>query len=230
MSTCRSNQLITASPLNDKFQRASPRTPQDHAYSLDPSGLPISGVNSQQSVKPDANAVNLPVTPTGPRDSYQQPGKRQSLQLSGYHVPDVDASLTSRFEKVELIGTGEFSQVYRVSQSQDASFSSIFSFSSEPKSPKKLTEQVWAVKKSKQPYSGMKDRERRIREVDILKGLTYSDHIISFFDSWEDNGHLYIQTEFCEEGSLDVFLADVGLKARLDDFRIWKVLLELSLV
>ncbi|BDD63178.1 hypothetical protein MAP00_008108 [Monascus purpureus] len=219
-----------SSPLNDKFQRASPRTPQDHAYSLDPSGLPISGVNNQQSVKPDANAVNLPATPTGPRDSYQQPGKRQSLHLSGYHVPDVDASLTSRFEKVELIGTGEFSQVYRVSQSQDASFSSIFSFSSEPKSPKKLTEQVWAVKKSKQPYSGMKDRERRIREVDILKGLTYSDHIISFFDSWEDNGHLYIQTEFCEEGSLDVFLADVGLKARLDDFRIWKVLLELSLV
>jgi mitosis inhibitor protein kinase SWE1 len=48
-------------------------------------------------------------------------------------------------------------------------------------------------------------------------------------DSWENNGHLYIQTEFCEEGSLDGFLAQAGLKARLDDFRIWKILLELSL-
>lgn len=89
---------------------------------------------------------------------------------------------------------------------------------------------MWAVKKSKQPYAGLKDRERRIREVDVLKALTNSDHVISFVDSWEDSGHLYIQTEFCEEGSLDVFLAQVGLKARLDDFRIWKILLELSLV
>lgn len=89
---------------------------------------------------------------------------------------------------------------------------------------------VWAVKKSKQPYFGLKDRERRIREVDILKSLTHSDHIIAFMDSWEQSGHLYIQTEFCEEGGLDVFLAQVGLKARLDDFRIWKILLELAVV
>lgn len=89
---------------------------------------------------------------------------------------------------------------------------------------------VWAVKKSKQPYLGLKDRERRIREVDVLKALTNSDHTIAFVNSWEDNGRLYIQTEFCEEGSLDAFLAQVGLKARLDDFRIWKILLELTLV
>lgn len=53
---------------------------------------------------------------------------------------------------------------------------------------------------------------------------------MTFVDSWEEQGHLYIQTEFCEEGTLDVFLAQTGLKARLDDFRIWKILLELSVV
>lgn len=63
-----------------------------------------------------------------------------------------------------------------------------------------------------------------------MKAVTNSDHIIAFTNSWEDSGHLYIQTEFCEEGSLDMFLAQVGLKARLDDFRIWKILLELTLV
>jgi mitosis inhibitor protein kinase SWE1 len=66
--------------------------------------------------------------------------------------------------------------------------------------------------------------------VAILKALGQSDHIVQLVDSWEEKNHLYMQTEFCEEGSLDLFLAQVGRKARLDDFRIWKILLELSLV
>jgi mitosis inhibitor protein kinase SWE1 len=70
----------------------------------------------------------------------------------------------------------------------------------------------------------------KIHEVDVLKALGHSDHVVAFVDSWEENRHLYIQTEFCEEGTLDVFLAHVGLKARLDDFRIWKILLELAQV
>ncbi|KAI9927359.1 hypothetical protein ASPWEDRAFT_117169 [Aspergillus wentii DTO 134E9] len=219
-----------SSPLHDKFQRASPRTPQDNLFPPDPSGLSISAPYDQHSNKTDFNSPYLPATPTGPRDSFLGSGKRLSLPLNGYNAPDVDPSLTSRFEKVELVGTGEFSQVYRVAQSQDMALSSIFSLpSTTPKSPRTLPDRVWAVKKAKQPYSGLKDRERRIREVDVLKSLTNSDHIISFVDSWEESNHLYIQTEFCEEGSLDVFLAQVGLKARLDDFRIWKILLELSL-
>ncbi|PYH76944.1 kinase-like protein [Aspergillus uvarum CBS 121591] len=214
---------VSSSPLHDRFQRGSPHTPQDHLFP-DPSGLSIS--NEQHLTRLDFSSSNLPATPTGPRDSFHQSGKRPSLPLAGYHAPDVDPSLTARFERVELVGTGEFSQVYRVAEPLEMSMSS--SLSDGTHTPKALTEQVWAVKKSKQPYSGLKDRERRIREVDILKSLTNSDYIISFMDSWEDNGHLYIQTEFCEEGSLDVFLAQVGLKARLDDFRIWKILLELS--
>ncbi|KAL4792900.1 hypothetical protein BDV19DRAFT_391721 [Aspergillus venezuelensis] len=213
-----------SSPLHDRFQRGSPRTPQEHLCPPDPSGLTISAPNDRQFGQPDFNFFNLPATPTGPRDSFI--GKRPSLPLNIHHTPDVDPCLTSRFDRVELVGTGEFSQVYRVSQPHEVSVSSIFSTT--PKSPRALPDQVWAVKKAKQPYSGLKDRERRIREVDALKALTNYDHIISFMDSWEDNGHLYIQTEYCEEGSLDVFLAQVGLKARLDDFRIWKILLELS--
>ncbi|KAJ6083762.1 hypothetical protein N7467_007897 [Penicillium canescens] len=215
----------TASPLREKFLQASPHTPRDQFFPPDPSGLSIS-VPNDQSVHLEHE---LPATPTGPRDSWSSL-RRPSLQISGYHAPDVDSSLSSRFDSVELIGTGEFSQVYRVAQPHDASFPSVFSLpSSEPKSPSSMLHQVWAVKKSKQPYLGLKDRERRIREVDVLKTLTNCDHVVSFMDSWENNGHLYIQTEFCEEGSLDGFLAQAGLKARLDDFRIWKILLELSL-
>ncbi|KAJ5777127.1 hypothetical protein N7520_000373 [Penicillium odoratum] len=220
-----------STPLRDRFLQASPHTPRDQFFPPDPSGLSISVPHESQSLQPDfGSTLNLPATPTGPRDSLIS-SKRPSLQLSGFHTPDVDPSLTVRFDKVELVGTGEFSQVYRVAQPHDSAFPSVFSLpSSGPKSPNALAhQQVWAVKKSKQPYLGLKDRERRIREVDVLKTLVNCDHIVSFMDSWEDNGHLYIQTEYCEEGSLDVFLAQAGLKARLDDFRIWKILLELTL-
>lgn len=225
LSSAKSSANST--PLRERFLQASPHTPRDQFFPPDPSGLSISVPNEPQ--QPDFDDSALPATPTGPRESFVS-SKRPSFSLSGYHNPDVDPSITARFARVELIGTGEFSQVYRVAQPHEASLPSVFSLpSSGPKSPSLLPNQVWAVKKSKRPYMGWKDRECHLREVEVLKTLTHSDHVIAFMNSWEDNGHLYIQTEFCEEGSLDVFLAQTGVKARLDDFRIWKILLELSL-
>ncbi|TPX26184.1 hypothetical protein DIZ76_011645 [Coccidioides immitis] len=214
-----------SSPLNRKsIDHMSPHTPQEHILPPDPSGLSIS--NNDHNFGQGSHSVNLPATPTGPREYFSNLGKRSTISLGGYNAPDVDQCLTSRFDKVELIGTGEFSQVYCVTERQSVTpFQANMSGSSrKPTSPQRL----WAVKKAKQPFTGVKDRERKNTEVVILKALTNSDHVISFADSWEYNNHLYIQTEFCEEGSLDVFLSQVGLKARLDDFRIWKILLELS--
>ena len=94
---------------------------------------------------------------------------------------------------------------------------------------KPLPDRVWAVKKSRKVFAGARDRERKLNEVNALRKLSPSDHTVEFFDSWEDHGHLYIQTEFCEEGTLDLFLIQEGTKGRLDDFRIWKITSELSL-
>ncbi|EEH38798.2 mitosis inhibitor protein kinase SWE1 [Paracoccidioides lutzii Pb01] len=231
------NPTLTASPLGNKsFRRDSPHTPQDNIIPPDPSGLSISAQGDQRANPHDLHSSALPATPTAPREYFAQLGKWQSLSLGPYNAPEVDSTLTSRFEKVELVGTGEFSQVYRVTEKQSTTpFGSPFPQSSFSQASEKLVrsasraERVWAVKKSKQPYTGPKDRERRNHEVVALKALAGCDYIISYADSWEANNFLYIQTEFCEEGSLDVFLAQVGLKARLDDFRIWKILLELSL-
>ena len=57
-----------------------------------------------------------------------------------------------------------------------------------------------------------------------------AEHIVQLIDSWEEHNSLYIQTEYCEEGTLNTFLAKVGAKGRLDDFRIWKILSELAQV
>ncbi|KAI7530257.1 kinase-like protein [Hortaea werneckii] len=55
-----------------------------------------------------------------------------------------------------------------------------------------------------------------------------AEHIVELVDDWESKNHLYIQTEFCENGNLKDFLFNTGFKGRLDDFRIWKILVELS--
>lgn len=145
---------------------------------------------------------------------------------------EVDPVLTSKFDKVDLIGIGEFSQVYKVTRKQELkntrSYFSIPLGRSSLKTP--LPDLVWAVKKSRNAYIGPKDRQRKLQEVNTLKALGHSEHTVQLFDSWEVKNHLYIQTEFCEEGSLDMFLDQVGRKARLDDFRIWKIMFELSLV
>ena len=224
--------LSPVSPHDEPSQRSSPRTPQEHLLPPDPSGLSISGHSDRPLFhRGTSSASGMPATPTGPRDYFKSFSNPQILNLTAGKSTDVDQCLLSRFERVELVGTGEFSQVYRVAAASNASPYNSFSLSvTRSSSRSSLPERVFAVKRSRHVYSGAKDRQRKIHEVDVLKALGHSDHVLSFVDSWEDQGHLYIQTEFCEEGTLDIYLAQVGIKARLDDFRIWKILLEMTLV
>jgi mitosis inhibitor protein kinase SWE1 len=207
---------------------ASPHTPLEPLAPPDPSGLSISGNHARRVSMPlntsfysSTNSGTFPpATPTAPREHFFQFGanKPAKAPLLGLRPSDVDTSLSSRFETVTEYGNGEFSKVYRV---QKPFGDSHVSFPVSPSS-------VWAVKKTKRPYTGYKDRESKLREVDILRKLRNRDNVIQLTDSWEDGNHLYIQTEFCENGNLRDFLTSAGYKARLDDFRIWKILLELA--
>ncbi|KAL8654265.1 MAG: hypothetical protein Q9210_001609 [Variospora velana] len=234
----KSDVGLPASPIQSLFDRLPPSTPREGVMPPDPSRLSISAQTNGPAMQPLDSVVHssssfAPATPTASRDSAAIFGKSRSSLASSTTIPliDIDSSLTSRFAKVELIGTGEFSYVYRVKSSQgsrnDRTYFTLPLAAGSPTTP--MPDRVWAVKKSRHPYIGPKDRQRKLQEAKTLRALGHSDHILQLFDSWEDKGHLYIQTEFCEEGSLDLFLDQVGRKARLDDFRIWKILLELSL-
>ena len=231
--------LPTASPVLERRDCTSPHTPLDAMAPPDPSGLSISA-QGDKTVAAGYQIVNarssfgMPATPTAPRDSFGRSSRFGSSLTPVHHSvpPEVDASITSKFDKVEPFNTGEFSQVFRVSSrsnqvNRQASFNSPFGKQS-PGST--FSEQVWAVKKATKPYIGRRDRQRKLQEVEILKALGHADHTINYMDSWEYKDHLYIQTEFCEEGTLESFLEKAGQNARLDDFRIWKIMLELSLV
>ncbi|KAM6507672.1 mitosis inhibitor protein kinase swe1 [Fusarium solani] len=211
----------TSSPLDG---RRTPQTPQESLLPLDTSRLSISQTSESYSDMPP------PVTPTAGRDLRSSTSLLVTPVNARTSNLDVDASLNSRFDKVEQIGKGEFSTVYRVTKA-DPRQMNFEGLSTTPcsrnRSPAKG--QVYAVKKSKHPYHGPREREIKVREARILQALSHAEHVVKYYDDWEHNFHLYIQTEFCEEGTLDKFLGNVGQGGRLDDFRIYKILQDLCL-
>lgn len=203
---------------SDPIFNHSPHTPHDAQSPPDPSRLSISAGHRGSTLIPSSSFP--PATPTGPRDSYHM-SMGQSNASSGYFANDVDTSLTARFSTVSSFGIGEFSQVYKVEKPVRTNPAMTVGKPSQ-------VHTVWAVKKSRKPYTGNKDRARKMREVQILKALQGQEHVIEFVDEWEAKNHLYIQTEYCENGNLKDFLSSYGYKGRLDDFRIWKIMLELA--
>lgn len=178
-----------------------------------------------------------------------------------------DPLLRSRFSSVSLVGKGQFSYVYVVAGQKSHSHQTSVLQNSSVR---------YAIKKTRHAYSGLKERNRRLEEVDILRkitvvnrrkrsnsavmlsennGVTHTrsnsgctvtsnnnldeyeyefeeegrEYIVGLIDSWEYNNHLYIMMEYCENGSLDRFLDESGNIQRLDEWRVWKILVEIAL-
>ncbi|KAF2876347.1 hypothetical protein BDV95DRAFT_483379 [Massariosphaeria phaeospora] len=208
-------------PADNPFSASSPRTPNESSVP-DPSKLSISA-QRRGSVPFNSSTDSImlpPATPTTPREYSYFGNDRPKVPTIGLTKNDVDPALSSRFHDVrKLDGDGEFSYVFRVSDPVDKRLA----LESPPGS------RVWVVKKSKKPYLGHMDRAKKLREVDILYALRGNEHVISIQNHWEEKYHLYIQTEYCEGGNLKTFTNGAGFKGRIDDFRIWKILLEVSL-
>lgn len=72
-----------------------------------------------------------------------------------------------------------------------------------------------------------------LEEVDVLRHLstreTACPSVIQFFDAWEFRDHLFIQTEYCENGNLQQFLELFGsVHGNLEEARIWKIVAEVA--
>ncbi|KAI2469462.1 hypothetical protein F4781DRAFT_216823 [Annulohypoxylon bovei var. microspora] len=230
----KSIPVIPASPLErmEFVEKVSPRTPQGSIVPPDASRLSISNAtdNSPLPATGDRNTP-LPATPTTRQGNAPMFLERRAITpINGMPSQDLDGDLMLRFGKVEVLGKGEFSLVYKVIETSQPRMSQqgYFSTPTHRSSCSPSSGKVYAVKKLTLPILGEKDRALRRREVNVLEGLRGCDHVLQLVNSWEESQCLYIQTEYCEEGSLDAFLSFVGLKGRLDDFRIWKILLEVG--
>lgn len=127
-----------------------------------------------------------------------------------------DSHLFEKFTNVSTVGTGQFSTVYQVTFQQ--------------------TNKKYAVKAVRpNKHISMK---RVLQEIKILSEISEStlddegkEYVLNFISSWKQQTSFYIMTEFCENGTLDGFLQEqiVAKKTRLEDWRIWKIIVELSL-
>ncbi|GAW17093.1 hypothetical protein ANO14919_065430 [Xylariales sp. No.14919] len=219
----------------ESAKKASPTTPQEGGLTIDGTRSSISN-HTDSFLFPGSNgrgSILPPATPTTRQHSFSQSLDRRVITpVHGFTSHEVDRTLTHRFGKVEFLGRGEFSEVYKVVESikpvvtaDNSFFGTPAQLSHTPPSP---ATKVFAVKKLILPFQGDRDRKLRMKEVDVLKHLVGYDHILQLVNHWEENNSLYIQTEFCEEGNLNEFLTEVGAKGRLDDFRIWKITLEMA--
>lgn len=135
-----------------------------------------------------------------------------------HSIRQQELSLPDRFETaftiIRSIGRGVSSEAFAVSSRE--------------------TGAVSAVKRTKTPSSGPKDRLRRLEEIDILRqistGEDKSPYIVSLFSAWEQEGHLYIQTELCACGNMAEFLDSHGqVNEFLDEARVWKITTQIAL-
>ncbi|ONH68250.1 Mitosis inhibitor protein kinase wee1 [Cyberlindnera fabianii] len=178
--------------------------------------LNLSGIDSCST-----NGTSTPHTPidvtadcSGDLSNMSSIGGNASAFMTSTAIT-VDEHLTSKFENVQLVGNGEFSNVYEIT------FQSV----------------KYAVKRIKTPLLGPKRRKRIFEEVELMKALQENEprddegkeYVINFINDWEHSGQLYIMMEFCENGPLDKFLADSGKLSKLDEWRIWKIMVEIAM-
>ncbi|KAJ7497443.1 hypothetical protein FB451DRAFT_1120964 [Mycena latifolia] len=183
-------------------------SPSNNASNLSP-GRSASSSSSASTLGSPTGARYVPDArhkPPTPRPVSVRRLSDQSVERAGY--------FERAFEEIDELGSGEFGKVIKVRSRARESDSAFY-----------------AVKKSKR-FEGVRHRLRLREEVEILQHLTCGGvqlNVLTFVDSWEEDDVLYIQTELCELGNFARFLWEYGrVFPRLDEARIWKIIVDLS--
>jgi serine/threonine protein kinase len=90
----------------------------------------------------------------------------------------------------------------------------------------------YAVKKSKQEMRSERERNILLQEIVMFKQLAAAcpkiDHIVRYYQAWQENGYLFIQTELCPGGNLRDFLEEQnGLK--VPESCLWTIIRDMAL-
>ncbi|CAG8521109.1 13824_t:CDS:1 [Acaulospora morrowiae] len=112
---------------------------------------------------------------------------------------------TDNFIVDSVLGIGEFSTAYKVND--------------------RKTGALYAVKKAKTPFKSHTARAERLEEVEIMWKLGKHPNCLQLFSAWEQRGHLYLQTELCENRSLEYFLK---YNSKLEEPKIWRIFADIA--
>ena len=145
----------------DSFSDQASSSPQTPEVFLQPAKSESELSGRRTSVGDDIIASELPKTPAKTPKTPLYPLFGTSIVSSDRQKLEslLDPVLTERFDKVTLIGRGEFSMVYAVSARNNQMNQSI-------------DDNRYAVKRTKHALSGPKSRSRRLEEVEIVRSLS----------------------------------------------------------
>jgi serine/threonine protein kinase len=144
------------------------------------------------------SALSLPMLRKvrAPTESRRTPASTFKAITMGPSINDETATISflDDFDNVTKLGSGTFADVYKARSKEDGHF--------------------YAVKRNKRQFRGRKDRERALVEIHIMQRLqtislsewrdgnvssksSYCLYLLFFIRAWQENGHLFSQTELC---------------------------------
>lgn len=188
-----------------------PSTAPTITFSADPSSPSRTPTKAPFAIKQPS-----PFMTSRPRRSINAKISRPTSPSVKQFQTSPDSHLSTKFLNVGSIGSGQFSTVYQVTFQP--------------------TNTKYAVK-SMRPDK-FNTTARILQEIEILSTISESkldeegkEYVLDFISSWKYQGYFYVMTEYCENGDLDTFLKKqiINKNSRLEDWRIWKIIVELSL-
>lgn len=221
-----------------KLPKLTPLTMSKLKYKYDEPSTPI--MNILQLTKAHREGVNMRPNADSRHDQSSNVSSSattaqysstidsiNSSQATLYHntgsakALKIDEHLISKFgaKNIKSLGAGEFSVAFECS----------------------FQDQKLAIKRTKKQIVGKLEKKAILREIDALRALTSvkdndrlnlleqdagKDNLVYFIEAWDFNNYYYIMTEHCEGGTLFDFLEE-HKNYRIDEFRIWKILIEI---
>ena len=134
-------------------------------------------------------------------------GQPQFLCIDkGGEKVDVGSKL-SDFNIIRPLGKGNFGSVYLVTS--------------------KLTNKLYAMKEILTSKYKSQDEVNQVqKEIKLLENLRHP-HVITYFNSFKENGNIYIVIEYINGGSLEELLIDnIKKKKRIDEKTLWDLLIQ----
>lgn len=107
---------------------------------------------------------------------FGNPAKKLALHESNI------SRYNAEFAEISTIGSGQFGSVHKCVNRLDGC--------------------IYALKRSLKPVAGSVNEQNAMREVYAHAVLGKNPHVVRYYSAWAEDGHMLIQNEYCEGGSL----------------------------
>ncbi|CAH0494053.1 unnamed protein product [Peronospora farinosa] len=134
--------------------------------------------------------------------------------LKRLNVVDCPNHFVTSFEDLQTIrwlGAGVSAEVFKVRDPKTGDF--------------------YAIKKSKQELRNKRERYLLTQEIVALEKLNTSrhnfDHIVRYFQAWQEDGFFFLQMEVCEGGTLQEFMSKRNREALPENY-LWDIIRDVA--